>query len=56
MRNDEMSHKWEEIHISARRKMGVDDVKIVAFDIFYRLVEVIVGLEIPLPGDFRFNE
>ncbi len=51
-----MSHKREEIHIRTGRKMCMHDVKIMIFDIFYSFVEMIIRLEMALPGNTIINE
>src|SRR5579884_3896768 len=56
MRRYELSSEWEKIHISAGRKVGMYDVKIMVFDIFHRFVKVVIGLEMPLPRDTGLNE
>src|SRR5258708_38824285 len=56
MRRRKLSGEGKEIHIRAGRKVGMDNIKIMLFDVFYRLREMVIRLEMSLPGDTSSNE
>lgn len=50
-----MSREGKEIHIRAGRKMDMDNIKIMLFDVSYCLREMVIRLEMSLPGDTGSN-